>query len=226
MIITLSTELRGKVQEYYLLRQIAGQADTIATVSAQITALDQKLTDWATGFNACQKYLVDDESRSLRSTATRLQRQLMESSNAFDRGNYQQAGAISTANDGAQKLYDATQHGWSTYAQGKLSPILPLLDLAAQLPGLQDAAARLRIEWDALRTLATKLPKSSAEVTRFHERLAALDDKVRAGSSLNDEQRSFLNRLRLGAATLNDLSPELLEWCKQNGLARSLKITR
>jgi len=226
MIVTLSTELGAKVQECNLLRQIAGQADTIANVGERMMALSQKLTDWAAGFNACQKYLVDAESRALQNTAARLHRQLSESSTAFDRGNYQQVALISSATDSAQRLFDATQHGWSTYAQGKLSPILPLLDLAAQLPGLQDAVARLRIEWDALRTLATKLPKSSAEVTRFHERLAALDDKVRAASSLNDEQRSFLNRLRLGEATLNDLSPELLVWCKQNGLARSLKITR
>jgi hypothetical protein len=126
----------------------------------------------------------------------------------------------------AKALVDETRNAWSTYALGKLAPLARLMDLAAELPGAQDVLTQPQSYLAGLNAGARVLPRSAEDVQLFHARLFALEQTLTSVSQFTDEQQAFINKLRSGTATVQDLTPALLAWCQEKGLARTMKIMR
>lgn len=90
--------------------------------------------------------------------------------------------------------------------------------MSAAMPAIAAAA-------DANR-LAASLPAQPADVQLFHTTLLKLDSLLANLAGMNAQQTAFSYRgLGSGAATLADISPALLQWCQDEGLAPLLKLS-
>lgn len=114
---------------------------------------------------------------------------------------------------------------WRTYTQAEAKPHLDLLGLVSTLPEVQQHAQRLRaLETHLLSAQQQKAPRRTQQFVAFHTIIQEFDEMVGSVVNLTPEVKAFLSGVRVGRATLGDLSPEVLAWCREGGRAQAFRI--
>ena len=220
-----ANKLREQIQEYVLLQRNASQADSIQATAKALATLREGAIVWLGCYQACAPYLTAEQGPQLRHGAARLHMQLAISRTNFET-NYNQQAALLQATKTLQGLQDSLRGYWGLYARGRLDPLTAQLRPARQLPSAREQVAQIEGLLRILEAAASQLPRTTQEVMAFHENVAKVQKMLGDITGFTPEQRAFLEKISLGTATLADVTAELLAWCKQAGLAATLRISR
>lgn len=223
MIVSLSTQLGDQVTEYVRLRHRASQVGAIQATMGELDKLRNFVLGWATIYPLVEGYFDDGQRLDLRARATYIHRRLQESKNAFG-DEYNQHSLLDPLQTRCQQLIETTRSYWQRYAESKLGDLRERARIARQLPDMQPKLQTIETTVAQLEQLARKLPEKKSDIESFHDKIAQLDGALRLMQGINAEQTALLRKLDSGSASLVDISPELLAWCKEAKLAPLLKI--
>lgn len=114
----------------------------------------------------------------------------------------------------------ATESAWKDAADKQCTNVIDsLTSLKSLLPDKKEADDLL----EALGNAKIKMPTSAKGIDDFLGKVTRGKEIV-DGLHLDDEVEKFINKVRLQKATVNDLSPHILEWLKDNDLMNTMKV--
>jgi hypothetical protein len=224
MIIPLATKLREQVADFTRLRQSASQVDSIELTKSDLAAIRAKLEICTRMFLVLENCFSAEQNQLLRAELAVISRQLAESKRNYAT-EFNQHTALVRVQSRAQTLVDTMKGFWNQYAENRLRALRELARFARQLPRMQANLLAIESTFSQLEGLARKLPERATDVELFHSKLTQLSAALRNMEGMNPQQTAFLDKVGNGSATLADISPELLDWCRREELAPLLKIS-
>ncbi len=124
-----------------------------------------------------------------------------------------------------QEARSSIAAGWSAYATHLIRPNRDLLLLVRGLPEIAEQLNDINQLLAKLDTQAQVAPRSGSDLTRFDAHLHELEARLVAVKQLDPAIKLFLEKVRTGKATIDDLSPAVLEWCREGNHAATFTIT-
>lgn len=130
------------------------------------------------------------------------------------------AGTVSALKNAIDLCNANIESCWKAETNEKISAVIDsLTSLRSLLKDKKEADEIL----EALETAKVMLPSSikglDAYLNRMDQGKAIID-----ALHLNPETESFVQKVRTQKATLNDLTPHILEWLKENNLMNQMKV--
>jgi len=114
----------------------------------------------------------------------------------------------------------ATESAWKDAADKQCTTVIDsLTSLKSLLPDKKEADDLL----EALGNAKVKMPSSAKGIDDFLGKVTRGKEIV-DGLHLDDEVERFINKVKLQKATVNDLTPHILEWLKANDLMNTMKV--
>lgn len=114
----------------------------------------------------------------------------------------------------------ATESAWKTAADKQCTTVIEsLTSLNSLLPDKKEADELL----DALGNAKVKMPMSSKGIGDFLTKVKRGKEIVN-GLHLDDEAEKFIDKVKMQKATVNDLTPHVLEWLRANDLMNTMKV--
>lgn len=224
MIVDLVRKFEKDIADYEILSRRVTQADDIETTAAKLDTLYQELKNWHVSFKTIEPYLDVNSQGGLRVYASKLSRQIEESRDLFET-EFNQNEKLKSALETFDRLKKDTLRSWLVFAQSRVNPLRDLAEFARRLPRMQGQMGAIDGLLQSVSSSMQRLPARREDVKTFLEELRTLDSKLANIKGLGVEQRDFLNKVRIGTATLEDITGPLLEWCKEENLAAKIKVS-
>jgi len=226
MIVQTATALRQQLKDYSTLKQNESQLDSIQKTGADLLMVKRDLDNWTRIFPAVQVYLASHQSSEISQQAVNIHRKLGECKVRFENVNRYPQDLLRQLQRAVSQLQGETERAWSQYASSLLAPLKEALRSARQLPALQAKIVQVDPILSSLNEQSLRLPKQPKDIQHFHEQIGTIRNVLNAVPSMTPAQKAFMDRVDQGTATLADLDDHLLQWCKQQGLAPLLKVTK
>jgi hypothetical protein len=225
MISQLATEMHDLIDTYARLNKAASQVSLIEKTAEGLAELDQALQTWSRAYPAVEPYVEEGQKADLVKRAAKIRQRLIEVRDRFLAGEHAQRENLTKQIQPAlKKLTDDTLRCWYVYADGRVQPLRDQFAFAQQFPRMHTEVNEINAMLAEVSSSAQKLPGRPTEVSAFHRQIAALEKKLQRIKGYSHEQTAFLTKIQTGTATLDDVTPALLEWCQQEGIATSLKV--
>lgn len=214
MIADQAHALSRLLRENRQLEDAQNDAKTIAaTYNAliEVAATAKSLSDVA--ITACH-YLTADQRHQIKGDLAGLQARVCTLHESFSSQPKQQSLPLGTLRKEIEATHEKIDVSWRTHAQTRVKPHLDLLNLVHTLPEVQQQTESLNTLRMQLQSAQQKAPRQAPQIASLHAAIQALDERLGSLVNLSPVVREFLYRVRDGQATLNDLSDEVLAWCK------------
>lgn len=226
MIVQASTELRQLLVRYNELKQNESQLDSIQKTENELVLLKRDLNGWVVIFPVLEPYVSDHIVNELNQQVVSIQRKLGECKVRFVNVHRYPQEQLKLLSRLVSQLRADTERAWSQYASNWLAPVNDAVRSGRQLPALQSKVTQIDPILSNLHEQSQRLPKQAKDVHQFHENLELVRKILQDVPSMSPAQKVFMSRVEQGTATLADLDDSLLQWCKQQGLAPQLKISK
>jgi hypothetical protein len=118
------------------------------------------------------------------------------------------------------------QYAWGRWIEQSFQAPSKLADLLLRFPGTRSVAGRLKSSMNEGLELKAMFPPTADQVARAKELLQeqrGLLDELR-GQDATHDLLDFLDRVVRGSATLENVTPKLVEWLRTNSALGLLKI--
>lgn len=113
-----------------------------------------------------------------------------------------------------------TENAWKYAADKRCTTVIDsMTSLKSLLPDKKEADDLLEV----LEKAKVKMPTSAKGVDDFLSKVAQ-GKAIVDGLHLDDEVEKFISKVKLQRATVNDLTPHILEWLKVNDLMNTMKV--
>lgn len=221
MILSRIEAVRTRVDEYTRLSRINTQADNIQKTAEALRDVNNEIAQWTEIFPLLAPHSPEEEVATIRGQARQVRDRLERSQHAFE-NDLNQVPNLNRL--GIKGLMDNTARSWFLYAGELLRPYEQLISVAEQLPKMRTSMDEIRVLHHKLDRQKNALPRNVRAWKSFQEQYAALAAALDVLEGLDESKRVFLEKVQNKRATLADLSPELLAWCREEGLADELKI--
>lgn len=223
MIKERSTYLRNLIAEYTTLSSRASQAATIQRTRQALKELDGAVELLAAAISTVAPLLDLTELEQLRTSAHTLARLIVRSKDLFP-SQTNQTVQLAAAKRDAETLWEGVRSGWKKYANARVQPLREKVIFARQLPSMRAGREERTRILDSLTRRVAELPTAPAHLRGFENDLRELGEHLAALAGDTPEHTSFLGRAVAGTATLDDVTPEILDWCRREGLAGQIKV--
>jgi hypothetical protein len=222
-LTALALELQSQSREYGHLQKMVSQADAIRTTAEELTILRRDLNAWSVSFTGLQPYLPYAEVEAILEKVAQLHRRLAASRREFETI-HDQARMLKQAAGLAETLQVLLKESWKAYAEPKVAPLNELSRIAGLLPAMENELPVIRAVVARLCTALKVVPKDAAGVDAFHKDVDLAADLLRDLRGLDPAARDFISKVQTGAATLADVTPEVLRWCQHERLSPLLTV--
>lgn len=222
MIRQLINDLDEQIEIVGRLQRAASRVKSIQAVANLLVPIQRDLSTWAGAFSLVEPYLDVSHVAAIRQQATTLKRQLSEARDRF--ASEYAATQLDRMQQAAGSLLNDTRIYWKSHAEAQVRPLRSQANLAHRLPKMHQNIGEINRTVEILTGLCDRLPQSAEELSQFNLLLAQLRAKLGAVDGLSSEQRTFLEKVQRGHATLADVSMTLLLWCREEDLAELIKI--
>lgn len=224
MIVTLAQEVRSRLVTVDQLEVTRNEISNIEATREELEKVAQDVLVLTTTFSALRPRIAAPVAETVRNQCERIAADLERSLARFA-SERRQVSDLKQIQRRLQEARSSLAQGWSTYATSVVRPSRELLQLVGGLPEI--AAQRGTIDQliAQLDSQAQAAPRSEVELTRFDERVRDLEGRLAALKQLDPEIKAFLTKVRTHEATIEDLSPAVLRWCREGSHASSFVIS-
>jgi hypothetical protein len=125
-----------------------------------------------------------------------------------------------------ESVHREIQYAWGRWVEQSFQAQSNLADLLLRFPGTRSVAGRLKSSMSEGLGLKAMFPPTADQVARAKELIQEqqrLLDELRGQDAIQD-LLAFLDRVVKGSATLEHVTPKLVEWLRDNSALGSLKI--
>jgi len=224
MIVTITQEIKSKMARENELSNIRDNEKAIKATYNELKQLNVLLRKFVTLYQVVHKHLPVTEKSRFIAEARQIQTRIKELHERFA-SKPRQASELRRLKGQIEKLTQQTQAAWRVYAYEQVKPHLELLKLVKQLPEIATQADAINQLQRQLQAAIDKPPNTAHALNQFDHNIQALDQRLANLSNLDPSVRRFLYKVLQNQATMADLSPEILAWCRQEGRARAFKIS-
>jgi chromosome segregation ATPase len=224
MIVDLARQLQDRLINVYKLEHTNKEVGSIEATLSELKTIDKQ-------FEALKAFLQTVHARldpsELASMATQAEQiaDAIEQSQAKFATTLRQVSELKNAYNKLQQLEASVKLAWSTYASAQIKPSRDILTLVESLPEIKAQLENINRLFAQLHSLSQGAVRSSADLAHFDDYLRELEGKLAAVRQLSPEIKDFLDKVRLGTATIADLTASILEWCQADQHAVSFVIS-
>jgi hypothetical protein len=222
MIVTQAQRVRSQLVTLKKLEEDEKKRKDIEATHSELRQVTSALRQFNTLYQLTRSRLDSEQTSYITSQARQIDEAVEASHQEFTQQR-RQVKALQDVKQQVESLTQQTEASWKLYAEGQLNPQLELLELVRQLPEILAQLNEINSLRERLEEFRQRTPYNDVELTEFDRKLRKL---VKHLSDLNLDPaiRDFLGRVLRGEATLDDLSDEILVWCRQGGRAKTFKI--
>jgi chromosome segregation ATPase len=224
MIGALSKQLGQQLEEVGLLEQQQQEVKSIQATLDKLDNLKSTTQSLKKQHQVLWSRFPDDTVQSIRQTAASMVQALEQSRDNFEKQR-RQVRELSNVETDAKKLLKQVNDQWSLYVSAQLAPHIELLKLVQVLPEIVRQEQEINELLNQFEALKTNPPSSAPKLAEFDTKLQQLSERLAIQQGLSPAVREFLQKVQQGTATLNDLSDDILAWCRQGDHARAFAIS-
>lgn len=211
------------LDEYVQSQTQIKQRDHIQNTLQGLVALQKQCSQIAIAYELLQPHLVHREKLPITLSIRNISSRLKNSSAEFNKEAYQQARDLSQIASSVKSLHDNLTELWLVYAQDKMRTYQELARIARTLPQMNQSIPQIDKLIHEMASATKNLPTMSSW-SMFHSQLQRLAELLDDIQGLPQEKRELLQLISDGKATLKDITPDLLKWCREIGLSDSLVL--
>ncbi|MCL4868800.1 MAG: hypothetical protein KJ063_07525 [Anaerolineae bacterium] len=224
MIITLTDNVQTQITRRKELEQRRDNRKDIADSYQKLTEISKLLKETATSFHLIQSRLTNDQIAEVMKQLQNIQNRLKESREKF-LTEYRQVQKLGTVEKLVQDLQGFLGRSWASYVLAQTQPHFDLLNLVEKLPEVTVQGNTIDPLRHRLQSASSQLPQKESRLAQFDADLQELQNSLANLSGLSVEVTEFLRRVQKSAASIADLTDEVLVWCRENERAGTFKIS-
>jgi chromosome segregation ATPase len=226
MISQLANEVFERTKAFGHLKEIVSQAEAVHDIETLLDGIGAELYKWAAVFPILMPLIASERAEAIHADAATIAHQLSTSRDEFVHQNFQQAIKLTQLKSKTERLLISTREAWTEYARQKVTPYRELTLIAERLPKMTRHLDSIHRELVNAQKQTIDLPVKPEVIEQFHACLDKLETLLSDLEGLPSDVRIFLDKLMKDDATFADVTQEVFEWCRAEGLAEKLRIAR
>lgn len=223
MIVESANTLRHRYARLNEAEKVKNRLQQITDTRTRLEEIQPCFGEPIAIFGLTQDRLPDADRERIGQRITELEEMIRRSRKEFDRERRQ----VTRLDEGAGRANSLVREldaAWQVYSERQRQPYHEILVLVRQLGGFAEPAQSLQHALQALLPLTSVVPKSNSQLAHFDSQLLVVKQRAEAFKDLPTAVQEFLRRVVAHSATLEDLSPDVSEWFRDQGLLRSFAI--
>lgn len=224
MLISLVSNIQTQLTRRNELEQRRDNRNNIADSYQKLMAISKLLRETVASFHLIKPRLTDVQTAEVVRQLQIINDKLKESREKFV-NEYRQVQKLSAVEKLVQDLQSFLARSWSSYVLAQTQPHFDLLNLVEKLPEVTIQGGTIAPLRQRLQLASSQLPQRESRLTQFDVDLQSLQNSLANLSGLSAEVTEFLRRVQKGAASVADLTDEVLAWCRDNERAGAFKIS-
>jgi uncharacterized protein YoxC len=224
MIIDLIQNTSEQLEAYKQLQTQKNQLSTIQITQASIHKLEKELNNLLEAYQLRAHYMPEEVKSLVRERLkTALQRLKLSQRDFSANLEYKQFSLIDELFEDIKESTRFMLQAWAIHLQQKVRPYMELAHIAQTLPQMQSKLSEIDLILAQTENIAKRIPNQK-NWDDFNIKLHKLEVLLENLKGLDREKREFLDKVRSKQARVSDLTPELLKWCMDQGIATSLLV--
>jgi hypothetical protein len=223
MIVSLSQEVCQLVQENDTLEKIKNDANSIKdTFEAlqKVKAIAEQVSAYVI---ITRERLPEQEVQEVYIAIERALHDLAVSKKNFEEES-RQVKSLSYIRTRLQEVIKDIKEQWHHYAEKQTHELLELLVLVSYLPEIASQQHIYHMLKAKLQQAIDEPPDTVESLAQFDQCLQELKQRLEDITGLSPAVKLFLQRTLNGQATLEDLTDDVLTWCRQGQHAQAFAI--
>lgn len=227
MIVSLVKETCALIREVEERQQAKNVLESVNETFGVLTTLNESVTQLRDVLQLLHTRLSPAEINAVVEIGMRCGWQLKQSAERFLLQPRQKS-ELQSVQTQLQKAWDLLKKTWGAYVEKRIHEPLKLYLQVAELPGIRERKA----EYDDVRSRLARaqktLPATQKELDDFDRTVAQFKRMLQEIGELSEAVKTFLDKIANGTASLDDVTDEVLQWCRQGqrGKVFSVQITR
>lgn len=223
MIVKQVDMVTQQLAERSELERVGGNQAAIARTYAALEELTQTTSHFVKRFELLRSRFQEEEVHQVLSGLSQVLVQLRQLYERFPEDNDQSKKLFELKNavDETEKVAEGA---WKRYALQQVEPHFNLYALVRNLPEVTDEARRLELGKRELDQAIHHMPRYDSDLNNFDQHIATFESTLGGLRGINPEIQAFLGKVQQQLATVDDLTPGVLAWCRENRRGSAFKI--
>lgn len=223
MIVSLAESACQQIKDIDTLRRNKSLAADIQNTHEALQSLKEQVIRLYTLLQLIQTRLIESELRLIQTGLEDYSDRLLKSATQFE--NQQRQGQeLQSIQKRIEEQHSILQQAWKRYVQERVSKPIELYILVYHLPEVVAQQAQYDRLKQKLEDYKGKAPASARQLQEFDQSVEQFTSLLGSIEGLSEAVKTFLLKTLSGTATLDDVTDEVLQWCRLGEHARAFSI--
>ena len=223
MIVSFAESVCQQIREIDTLQRYKLVATDIQNTREALQSLKEQVIRLRTLLQLIQTRLIESELRLIQTGLEDCSSRLLRSAEQFE-NQQRQVQELQSIQRRIEEQYSILQQAWKRYARERVSKPIELYILVYYLPEVVAQQARYDTLKQKLEDYKEKAPVSVRQLQEFDQSLEQFTSLLGSIDGLSEAVKTFLLKTLSGTATLDDVTDEVLQWCRLGEHARAFSI--
>lgn len=217
MIVDLSARLQERLRIATDQEYAQRQTREVREVRDKLDQMAHLFARFEERYRALYATLSSQQHADIQQNAKKIGEALEAQRDNLSKNRRSVGSNLTQANEQIKGMTANLDQHWMITTSEQLQSHQALLAILSRFVEIAPQLAPLHTRLSELQKSARTVPTSETQVDTFLIEVKELAAELSAVPGLSDDVRSFLARASTGQATLNDLSDEVLAWCRHYG---------
>lgn len=224
MIVSITQDIEKKIARQNELTTIRNSQKDVEDTNEELKQVKKSLRQFVRLYQVLHERLDRKDKTFIMAKAAQIQVKIRSLHKEFT-SQPRQVSELRQLKSEIKQLTQKVEKAWKVYANQQVKPHFDLLKLVRLLPEIAKDITIINRLQNKLNLTINKPPNSIDALKQFDRNHQKLKGHLANLTGLHPNVRVFLNKALRGQATITDLSPEVLAWCRQKGRAQAFKIS-
>lgn len=224
MIVEQSLVLQEKLGSLKTAERRRQETDQIANTYAQVSQIGQYIQHLVNQYKVIGHLLPIEEQKELLNRFGLMNEKLSDFAKEF-LSNSDQARRLKPFSEfHVVQSLDTLRTMWASQVDREVKNETEIYLLVRNLPDVRSNGAQIDAVLRQLNTIKKQPPASEEELIRYQENVDTLRSQIGGIQGLTPAVQIFLEKMSQDSATVADLTPEILDWCREPSRAKHFAI--
>lgn len=224
MIVEQSLVLREKLGSLKTAERRKQETDQIANTFAQLTQISKKIQRLVNQYKTIGHLLPIEEQQELLVRFGLFNEKVSDFADEFQ-SNSDQARRLKPFLDrDVVPSLVTLQTMWASRVDREVKNESEIYLLVRSLPDVRSNGAQIDVVLRRLNVIKEQPPSSEEELIRYQDNVDTLRSQIEGIQGLTPAVQIFLEKMSQNSATIADLTPETLDWCREPSRAKHFAI--
>lgn len=224
MIVKKSLVFQEKLESLNTTVRRKQETDQIENTYAQLTLIRQQIQRLVNQYKTIGHLLSNEEQQELRVRFGFINEKVDDFAKEFQSNSDQARRLRPFSERDVGPSLNALQTMWASQVDREVKNESEIYLLVKSLPEVRSNGAQIDAVLRQLNTVKGQPPASEEEMIRYQENVDRLRSQIGSIQGLTPAVQIFLEKMSQDRATIADLSPEILDWCRESSRAKHFAI--